>query len=153
MKNKYSYQVFIIMCLANFAVVSCSSGPKVELMDSSMEPNFTPGQIFMIETVIYSELNRGDLIVFEFFDGRRYIKRLIGLPGETIEIHNGQVFINDQPVIEPYDVRKPIYVFCCITLNENEFYVLGDNRNHSDDSHTFGSIRREQIIGIAVPVK
>ncbi len=153
MKNKCGYQVFITLCLSMFAIASCSSGTKIELRGDSMEPNFNDGQLFSIETVVHSELKRGDLIVFEFNDGRRYIKRLIGLPGETIEIHSGQVFINDQPLIEPYDVMGPIYIFCCITLNEKEFFELGDNRNHSSDSHTFGSIRGDQILGKAIPEK
>lgn len=126
--------------------------PRYEVEGHSMEPNFHTA-----ERVVVSRLNyvlgspgRGDIIVFRHTSGKNLIKRVIGLPGETVLLDEGQVFINGIPLDEPY-VSELCSAYSCRdkewTLGLDEYFVLGDNRNHSMDSHNFGPINRSQIIG------
>ncbi|NPV26422.1 MAG: signal peptidase I [Firmicutes bacterium] len=82
---------------------------------------------------------RFDVIVFEPPAETRqhedFIKRVIGLPGETVEVKKGKVFINGQPLDEPYIMEKPNYQFGPVEVPPNALFVMGDNRNHSFDSH------------------
>lgn len=78
-----------------------------------------------------------------------YIKRVIGLPGETVEVRQGQVYVNGQLLQEPWNPNQASYSRESITLDANQYYVLGDNRNNSSDSHTWGPIGEEQLIGKA----
>lgn len=78
-----------------------------------------------------------------------YIKRVIGLPGETIEVRQGKVYVNGELLQEPWDPNQATYSRESITLGPNQFYVLGDNRNNSSDSHTWGPVDEEQLIGKA----
>ena len=67
-----------------------------------------------------------------------YIKRVIGLPGETVEVRDGLVFINGEPLDEPYIAEPPRYTYGPVTIPEGQYFVLGDNRNLSNDSHEWG---------------
>ncbi|MCL0056734.1 signal peptidase I [Dehalococcoidia bacterium] len=123
---------------------------------ASMEPNFQHNDYLIVDQLSYRfrEPQRGEVVVFGHPEGfgRRYIKRIIGLPGEVIEIRDGRVIIFDQQeekildetdfllnVQTPGDVRT--------YLAEDEFFVLGDNRAASSDSRHWGALPREDIIG------
>jgi signal peptidase I len=114
-----------------------------------MEPNFHDGQILQVEPISPADLQRGDVILYSDGEGGQWIKRLVGLPGETVEVHDGQVFINGEPLKEPYDVNPPSYTMLAKELQAGEYIVLGDNRNQSSDSHVWGPITSEQILGRA----
>jgi signal peptidase I len=77
------------------------------------------------------------------------IKRVIGLPGEVVEIRNGEVFINDRPLDEPYVMNQGRYSQPSTKIPENEYFVLGDNRNNSSDSHNWGTLPRQRVVGEA----
>jgi signal peptidase I len=112
---------------------------------NSMQPTFKDGQVIEVKSVDnISSLQRGDIIVFEW-NGDSLIKRLVALPGETIEIRQGSIIIDGKEYDEPYDVISPDYEREPIQLGEDEYYVLGDNRNESRDSHNFGPITSEMI--------
>jgi signal peptidase I len=117
----------------------------------SMEPTFTDGNIVKVQIVPLSSLQRGDIVLYETSNGKKAIKRLIGVPGERVEIHDGQVFINGAPLIESYKATRPSYSASLITLGSNEYYVLGDLRDYSLDSHSIGPLDGKNILGKVVP--
>jgi len=123
----------------------------------SMEPNFHNNDYLIVDEISYRFKNpqRGDVIVFLFpFDNsQKFIKRIIGLPGETIEIKNNQIIIyknNQADILNetdylPESVKIPGDIK--ISLNDKEYFVLGDNRVSSSDSRKWGPLPKENIIG------
>ena len=100
---------------------------------------------------IFGEPNRGDIIVFRFprDPSRDFIKRVIATPGDTVEIRQGRVFVNGQFVDEAYINEVGNYTSPPQKIQPNEYFVLGDNRNNSSDSHVWGTVPRDNIIGKA----
>lgn len=125
---------------------------------SSMEPNFHHGEYLLITKLPYrfGEPNRGDVVVFRYPRDPRvnYIKRIIGLPGETLRIQKGRIYINDKLLEENYLVVStdtvvdgdPDMVYE-VELGKNQYFVMGDNRSHSSDSRVWGPLERRFIIG------
>lgn len=128
---------------------------------SSMEPNFHNADYLIVDKFRYKlgDPKRGEVIVFVSPEdsSQNYIKRVIGLPGEKVTIKDDQVFINDQKitndfVLEPPGDQTPAIepdFFLEQKLGDNEYFVLGDNRNHSSDSRRWGPLDKEKIIGRA----
>ena len=126
------------------------------IREYSMEPNFTEGQRVLANKIVYKfhGPERGDVVIFRPpppYDSQEipFIKRIIGLPGETVEIKNGSVYINSTELDEPYITQPPRYTLSKIEIPEDNYFVLGDNRNNSNDSHTGWTVPRENIIGKA----
>lgn len=130
----------------------------------SMEPNLHNGEWLIVNKLTYrfSEPERGDIIVFHFSEDKDYIKRVIGLPGETVSIEDGNLYINGEQVDEPYlDEAKEKYNkygdipytedFSEVTVPEGEIFVMGDNRPRSQDSRysQVGTIELERVVGRA----
>lgn len=117
-----------------------------------MHPNFADGELLLTEKVDYylHRPNRGDVVVFEAPNNRKvdFIKRIIGLPGETIKISEGVVFVDGEKIDENY-VNSGTTGEAIFKLGEDELLVLGDNRNSSADSRSFGPIKRSSIRGKA----
>ncbi|MFH1401957.1 MAG: signal peptidase I [Parcubacteria group bacterium] len=124
----------------------------------SMEPNYETGDYLIIDELTYRlrDPERGEVIVFKYPNNttQRYIKRIIGLPGETMEIKDGKVLIYknnqmsevlDESDYLPSDVQTAGSLK--ITLGDDEYFVLGDNRQVSSDSRRWGAVPREDIIG------
>ena len=123
---------------------------------SSMEPTIEDGSQLVVEQISYylHEPERFDVIVFPNNQGANYIKRIIGLPEETIQIKDGYVYINDKQLEEDYGkeiIEDSGLAVDKITLKKDEYFVLGDNRNGSIDSRRtdIGAVKREQIKGTA----
>ncbi len=119
----------------------------------SMEPNFYHGDYLIIEKISFRfrEIKRGEVVVFRLSDksASAFIKRVIGLPGEIIEIRDGIIYIQGQALKESAYLIKNIKTIGNLeyVLRDDEFFVLGDNRNASFDSRKWGALPREDIIG------
>lgn len=122
---------------------------------ASMFPNFHDRDVIVLNKISYviGEPKRGDNIVLRFPgdpDHERYIKRLIGMPGEKVAIRQGRVYINDKPLFEPYlDPELLTDPEVEVTLKDNEYYLIGDNRPVSSDSRIWGPAYRDNFIGKA----
>ena len=95
---------------------------------------------------------RYDIIVFKKYSGESLIKRVIGLPGEKIQIKDNVIYINDSPIEDAVDVKMRDYGYLKdpIVLGENEYFAMGDNRNFSSDCRAFGPITQDQIVGTVI---
>ncbi len=125
---------------------------------SSMEPTLQINDRLIIEKISYhfQDPQRGDVVVFNPTDELKrnnyndaFIKRVIGIPGDRVEVNNGRVYINGQPIQEDYIAEPPNYQFASDVIPPNHYLVLGDNRNNSYDSHYWGFVPREKLIGRA----
>jgi signal peptidase I len=112
---------------------------KVE--GQSMEPNLHNNEYILVNKVDYfiHPPSRGDIVVFRAVPAgqpdKDFIKRVIGLPGDVVAVHNQHVWVDGKALTEPYLNQEPDYTFGPKTVPQNSYFVLGDNRNNSDDSH------------------
>jgi signal peptidase I len=110
-------------------------------------------QYLIVDKISYrlAEPQRGDVIVFEPPNrpGEDYVKRVIGLSGELVEVRNGQVFIDSQLLEEPFVVYSGSYSMSPRRVGADELFVLGDNRNSSSDSHNWGMLSKDKVVGRA----
>jgi signal peptidase I len=152
MKNVREIGITILVALAIFTLFRVTlQGYTVQY--SCMLPNIEEGQWIMTSKASYffSDPQRGDVIIFNPDNGSQfpYIKRVIALPGDTVEVKDNKVFINGIPLEEEYIMEPPRYTMPAKTIPEGEYFVLGDNRNNSNDSHAGWTVPRENVIGKA----
>ena len=118
-----------------------------------MEPNFRDGQYILVNKLEYwlRPPARGDVIVLipPASADRDIIKRIIALPGERIEISGNQISVNGKNLDEPYMPNSLTYTLPPTTVPPDAYFVLGDNRDYSNDSHLWGAVARDKIIGKA----
>jgi len=107
--------------------------------------------------LIYKDYNikRGDIVLFrppesQHINDQEWIKRVVGLPGEVISIYNGNVYINGKLLSEDYRNIRPAYDFEPYSIPSDSYFLLGDNRNNSIDSHIWGSLPKKNIIGTII---
>lgn len=115
----------------------------------AMKPTYNEGDIILINK-FNKQFSRGDVVVFqrEGQQGGIFLERIVGLPSEKVEIHDGRVFINDAELNENYSLGRTLgkrEEDMSITLANDQYFVLGDNRNSSYDSRSFGPINRSNI--------
>lgn len=151
MDHKVWQRLFTAVSVIVILQVACGQQyTRVKLEGYSMMPNYTDGDAFNIEEVPLAELKRGDLVLIEIGE-TLFIKRLIGLPNETISISDGKIFINGTSLVESYEVIAPTYSVDELKLDSDSYYVLGDNRPDSSDSHLWGPVKGSDIRGRATP--
>ncbi len=124
-----------------------------EVEGPSMEPTFQTGQRVLVVKVAYvfRPPVRGDVIVFQPPVAMEddFIKRIIGLPGDTVEVKMGAVYVNGVKLSEPYIKESPRSTYAKTKVPENSYFVMGDNRNNSNDSRNNWMVPRQNIVGKA----
>jgi len=119
----------------------------------SMKPTLLPNDYILVNEFLYRfrAPERGDVIVFKppLPKAPDYIKRLIGKGGEKLEVKKGKVYINDTPIVEPYIMEMPDYDYGPVIIPPEHYFVMGDNRNNSEDSHIWGFLPKKNIVGKA----
>ncbi len=144
----------IVLSVLLFLVINTVSA-RIRVDGFSMEPTLRNGEFVIVNKLAYKlgEPTIGDIIVFHYprDPEQEYIKRVIGLPGDHVRVMNGQVMVNGNLIEEPYIAAPPRYETSW-EVPENSFFVLGDNRNNSSDSHNWGPVPSENVIGKALLV-
>lgn len=144
----------VILLAAGFSFFFCKS---IVVQEGSMEPTLKAGDRALINTAAYklSSPRRGDIVVFYTSDDAKsslHIKRIVGLPGETVQIKDGQIIIDGNTYVEQKDfpeIENPGIAEEPVKLGSSEYFVLGDNRNNSEDSRhvDVGNIKKKNIVG------
>ena len=141
----------ILLTLIIFLVLNTATG-RFQVRGSSMEPTLHDGQYLVISKLAYwvHPSERGDIIVFHPPNNPAddYIKRIVGLPGEQVEIRDGAVWVDGVLLDESY-ITNPGFYSGAWSLGDGECFVLGDNRSNSSDSHNWGVLPQENIVGKA----
>lgn len=165
----------LVLAILIFVAVQTSL-QSFQIQFESMKPSLLPGQRLVVNKILYFNFSagkvakyipflkkendrvflvhppgRGDIIVFEppLPSASDYIKRVIGLPGERVEVRGGKVYINNQALDEPYIAAPPNYIYPLEVVPPGYYFVLGDNRNNSSDSHTWGFVPLRNMVGKA----
>ena len=159
LKEILSTSLYVLVVLALTFLIVTYVGQRTKVIGSSMEPMLEDGDNLIVDKISYrfEEPRRFDIIVFPFRYEEKtyYIKRIIGLPGETVYIdESGAVYINGEVLKESYGketIIDPGRAFEPVILGEDEYFVMGDNRNNSSDSRdpVVGNIHRDEFIGKA----
>ncbi len=126
---------------------------RVRVENISMKPTLQPGEFLLVNKMAYrfGEMKRGDIVIFHHSAEEDYIKRLIGIPGDTVEIRKKVVTVNGKILDEPYIAAPPGYNGKW-EVPEGSIFVLGDNRNQSSDSHSWGFVPLDTVIGKALAI-
>ena len=127
-----------------------------------MEDNFWNGEYLLADKISYffKEPQQGDVVIFKQTESADYIKRVIGIPGDTVEVRDGYLYVNGERLDEDEYLDTDVYTDAGVFLKEGRIYIVpedkyfvaGDNRPHSSDSRTFGPIEKDKIKGRAVLV-
>lgn len=159
LKSILNFSIYILVVLVLTLLVVRYVGQRTVVMGHSMEPTLSDQDNLLVDKLSYRlhDPKRFDVVVFpyQYADKTYFIKRIIGLPGETVRIDDtGNIYINDELLIEAYGkevIEDPGLARDGITLGADEYFVLGDNRNDSSDSRfvSVGNIKGSQIIGKA----
>ncbi len=158
-KSKSGYVFFFIDLVETLALAIAlfigfnAISARIRVLGTSMEPNLHTDELVFVNKLAYQfgQPRLGDVIVFHFprDPDQEYIKRVIGVPGDQVRIASGKVYINGALIQEPYIAAPPIYSGSW-TVPEKSLFVLGDNRNNSSDSHSWGPVPLNYVTGKAV---
>ncbi len=150
----------LILALALALLVRVLVAEPRYIPSDSMMPTLQVRDRLVVEKVSYRlhDPNPGDIVVFQpppqlqtqgFRANQAFIKRIIGLPGQRVEVRQGVVYVNSYALTEPYIAEPPEYEFGPLTVPADQYFVMGDNRNNSNDSHIWGFLPKDNIIGRA----
>lgn len=156
----------VVVALAIFVIIYLFLVQPHQVNGNSMWPNFLSGEYLLTDKLSYrlEEPQRGDVVIFHAPPGAHcpqelqcdFVKRIIGLPEEVVEVKDGNVFINGSMLNESYLTNEQVSVtntpsgeILEVPLSNSEYFVMGDNRSHSSDSRAWGPIKFEDIVGKA----
>ena len=149
-KELKEWLVAILFAVVVALIVRTFIFEPVRVSGGSMKETLQNNEIMIVTKYDYllGKPNRFDIVICHY-PGRKetFVKRIVGLPGDTISIANGKLTVNGVEYEEDYITHRPNYLIEDYTNGEDEYFVLGDNRSNSNDSHIIGSIHRNQIIG------
>jgi signal peptidase I len=170
-KSESSWQKVWNSQRENLQIVIIALGLAILIRAFIAEPRFIPsdsmlptlhiGDRVVVEKISYylESPKTGDIVVFSppeqlqeqgFTQDQAFIKRIIGLPGQTVTVKKGLVYLNDKALVEKYIAEPPKYQWGPYRVPENQYFVMGDNRNNSNDSSRWGFLPKQNIIGRAV---
>ncbi|KUK76609.1 MAG: hypothetical protein XD93_0817 [candidate division WS6 bacterium 34_10] len=155
----YSFVETVVIALVIAVVLYLFIMTPHEVLGNSMHPTYKNGEYLMANKLTYrfGEPRRGDVIIFQYSQTQDFIKRIIGIPGDSIMIKDGKVYVNGTQLDESAYLEDTVYTSGgdylaegeSVTIGEDKYFVLGDNRPHSSDSRSFGPISESQIKGKA----
>ena len=152
--GRFAFDIIETLFLAVVLFVGINAvSARVRVDGFSMRPTLEDGEFVLVNKMSYrfGEFSRGDIIVFHFpvNPAEDLVKRVIGLPGDHVLVQNNQVFVNGQLLNEPYIAQSPLYSGEW-TIADGNLFVLGDNRNNSNDSKDWGLLPQEKVVGKAI---
>jgi signal peptidase I len=146
--------LIVAFVLAQLIMVSVAQAFQVE--QYSMEPTLLPRDRVLVDKLTYRfrEPHRGDIVVLKYplNHQRNYIKRIVALPGDRLQVREGKLYINGSRTPEPYLNGTPQGNYGPLRVPGDSVFVMGDNRNNSEDSRAFGSLQKSLIVGQALLV-
>ncbi len=157
--QKENLKIIAIALLVSFSIRVFIAEPRY-IPSDSMYPSLYVGDRIVVEKVSYrfGSPQPGDIVVFQpppllqrqgYGKGQAFIKRIIARGGQTVAVRDGVVYIDDRPLQEDYIAEPPRYNLLPVTVPEGKLFVMGDNRNNSNDSHVWGFLPQQNIIGRA----
>jgi signal peptidase I len=146
-------QTLLLAALLYFAIDAVFA--RVRVLNISMQPTLYEGNIVLVNKLAYKfgDMKTGDVVIFHDPHNREedFIKRLIGKPGDLVVVREGEVYVNGNPLDEPYIASQPVYSGSW-EVPQDSIFVLGDNRNQSSDSHSWGFVPLTDVVGKALVV-
>jgi signal peptidase I len=144
-------ETVILTLVVFFAIRAVAQNYQVD--GQSMDPTMNNGEFVVVVKAVYwfAHPQTGDVVVLKDPEQptRNFIKRIIGKPGDTVAVHNGHVYLNGTALDEPYILQNPTYTVPAQKIPAGYYWVLGDNRNNSNDSHIWGLLPASYVIGRA----
>lgn len=142
---------FLLVLAIGFILINLNCVRPVRIEGNAMKPALNNGDKVFLNTKV-GELKRGDIVGFYYplEPSKFYIKRIVGLPNETIEIRDGEIYIDGKKLQEPYisqELNQTKLNFSLVKIEDNKYYVLGDNRDFSSDSRYWGTVSKDLIFG------
>jgi signal peptidase I len=152
-------QILFVAIILALLVRAFVAEPRY-IPSDSMYPTLEIGDRLVVEKISYyfHAPEPGEIVVFDpppqlqrqgYAKDQAFIKRIVAIPGQTIEVRDGTVYVDRQPLTEPYIAEPPAYTMTAVQVPENTVFVMGDNRNNSNDSHVWGFLPQQNIIGHA----